>query len=623
MPPETPNPGVLLGTGGAAPGLWRIGTGAYSAECLLELPAGHSVYAIDVAMDRGLAAVGTRAGTIEVLSMIGSTPEHAGERHSTLVQGASVLSLCFAEAGRLLSSDTAGRVLLWRSFSNAASPDALEVGAGCVCSLVDVPGLGVVGLASEGELLVWSVPNGRLIDNIPGPKPPSKHALVRLVYWPDRHSVVYPAVDGEWVCWNLANHEIQRYPAHEGDFYAAFVLTGRLVTIGQEDGLLKTWIDETGRQAKEMAAPVGIIAGDVVDEQAREVILVSDSGDTASYRLEGDQLRPSVRWDGLHHRVVWAPRPDWRKAEAERQRSQQARRIEEEICQRLDAGQADSVDALHAQLVDLGFEAVSLGLRARAAAQANDLIGELRTRHHLSQIIPWDDPRSHTSLRRYAELLAGSWHLAEASAILSGEGPCGGAQEGIGGLSRLAEILTNGDWVAEPDVPLVVVTRAASVIDKAMRGRWLLQRLDPIPFPEGGLTAAAVAGRYDRVRSEDRRELPQAVAEKLWWLSRQHAEQSEAVSFRSKDSGSGGPLELVVRILNDGVQNIILPVVILNADAIPAAHTVCAHNEKVLLACERFDRHELGGTGLGPLYRALHQTLRRLRTEANSGWFNG
>ena len=100
---------LLMGSGGAEPGLYRVGGGA-PVECLAGLPAGHSAYAIDVDVDEGRIAVGSRRGRIDLLSW--SEGSGASVTH-TLAQGAPILSLCLLSRSRLASADAAGRCLLW------------------------------------------------------------------------------------------------------------------------------------------------------------------------------------------------------------------------------------------------------------------------------------------------------------------------------------------------------------------------------------------------------------------------------------------------------------------------------------------------------------------------------
>ena len=83
---------LLIGTGGSNPGLWMMPAESHSAEPLLKLPPGHSVYALDIDAEGDRFAIGDRAGNIQVFSWPGMSAVAVPEMLFHLTQGAPVLS---------------------------------------------------------------------------------------------------------------------------------------------------------------------------------------------------------------------------------------------------------------------------------------------------------------------------------------------------------------------------------------------------------------------------------------------------------------------------------------------------------------------------------------------------
>ena len=60
---------LILGKGGSAPGIDLISPDNTDIICSLELEKGQSVYAADMDIENNLAAIGTRCGSIEILTL--------------------------------------------------------------------------------------------------------------------------------------------------------------------------------------------------------------------------------------------------------------------------------------------------------------------------------------------------------------------------------------------------------------------------------------------------------------------------------------------------------------------------------------------------------------------------
>ncbi len=406
---------LCLGAGGPRPGLRILWPGADSPRIEIELPLGHSVYSIDVDGERDLIAIGTRAGRIELFSYPNHENESCERLHS-LLQGAPVLPVCVLPHQRILSADTTGRVLLWRPFDNPSSPVSLDTTGELVGSINRLDETHAVGLSSQGKILIWELSTGRLLRIISGPEPPKQLALVNLVSWPSPQALVYPAADGSLVHCKPEDSSVCVWEAHHGEFYACLCDGEYLHTIGHKDGRMKTW-DASGTVIHQRRCPTGIVAGEFLVDGTNRLLLINDQGHAMIYDLHDDALQPVQKLDGEAYRSVAGPSHSVRQALAAQWRVSRFQQLKTEIQSKMDLNQVEGLNALHQELVDLGFETVSLAFRARQAAQRQDPIEELKIRRRLTSQLSSEDPQASDSLRCYADTLERTWRLREARSV--------------------------------------------------------------------------------------------------------------------------------------------------------------------------------------------------------------
>ncbi len=608
---------ICLGAGGPRPGAWIFGDNGADPHRILELPEGHSAYAIDMDLESGRLAVGTRGGRVNVFTWPGDMG--AGEASSTLtlVQGAPLLSVCLMGGSQLASSDTAGRCLLWRAVERPTPPVQLPVPGGPICSLLNLEGRELVGLSANGEVVFWSLPDGELVRMIKGTPPPQKTALVQLTRWPAAGALVHPGDRGQLVTYSLENGRFTDRTAHEGEFFFVAVSGDQLLTIGRTDRQLKVWQADHNEPFETFEAPTGIISGAVLSDTPRRLLLVTDAGTASTYRCDGGALRRERQLDGQGGRVVAGPPPQARVALHERKRLAEAQGLRERILEMIERGDPGDAEALHAELIGLGFEEVSLALRARNASVRNDPIAELGARHRLASILPKGDRKAVRAFQRYAAALESTWQMAEAHEVHESLSTTGKPSEPTAHLARCAEILAGDNWVAEPDIPLATIVRAASVLGKRFRGRWLIRMLKPVPFQHGRVSADMIAARYDKVRTEHvGLSLPPAKTATLHWVSRDQVRQVETVTIGRPLGGTHDGQHIAVQVLHDGIQPMIVPAVLLDASPSDADGPPDEHNDRVLMALGRMEQSDLAGSWQRRVLHFVLLAVRRLLTEA-------
>ena len=605
---------LLIGTGGMRPSLWVLPSNGDPATALLDLPRGHSVYAFDLDMEEKQIAAGDRAGNISILSWSDSSTAMEASRIQTLTQGAPVLSVCLAGHSKLAATDTTGRCLLWHSLDAAELPRELETGGEYICSLLRLDADTMAGLSATGKLRIWDTVHERCLHTLAGSSPPDKLAQVRLIHWPARNAILYPTVDGDLAVCELGNPAVEAFHAHQGEFYVCVVDGDQLHTLGKNDGLLKTW-GEPGRQVAEpCGAPRGIVSGDIRMNRPGEFLLIHENGKAATFTIDSRALRLVHRLPGNHFRTVGGPSPTVRQNLENLRRLTACRQLRELILEEIDSGQTEAIEALHEEMITLGFESVSLALRAHQAVLEEDIIGELRVRQKLSKIMPEQGSKY---LHRYATLLVQTWQLAEARVVFDKIPDAEVVAPEW--LPSVAKVLAEEKWIIEPNLSIPVLIEAATILNHAFTGRWVVHLSPSTLFPEGTLTADTLASKYEQEKN-DLMSLPKAHAHSFWWCSESSVREVEAVVFTPPSNHPGAGLKWMIQILNTGVQSSFRPVVLF--DAGPRRPDRCPedHNQWVLSAWEKISLEE--GYCVWP--RALEKTvslaLRRLHTRARYLW---
>ena len=611
---------VFLGAGGPTPSLFKVGREAGRADRLLELPEGQSVYAIDMDAEARRVAIGARAGRIDFLSLADAPEGISLAASTTLNQGAPILSVCLLGGERLASTDTAGRCLLWHPLDAPNDPKSLETGGEIVCSLLRLDEGRMLGLSAVGKLLIWDIEDGRLVQSLDAPAPPAKLGLVRLAHWPHHDVAVYPASDGRMASFHVESQEVEVHAAHEGTFYVAMVVGDVLYTIGKEDGRLKVWGCPGHPPSEDHAAPEGIVSGEVLSAEPVRVVLVHENGEAAICSVESTGLVGQTPLDGAAYRVARGPAPEVRQTHDRRQRFSRCERLCMDIRAKMVAGESESLDVLHHELESMGFERLSLALRAQQAAHQEDFIGELRIRRQLCNSLQPDQPEASASWARYAELLDRTWQPAEARRIYSRihfEGIDKARREW---LDRVAPIMEGKDWVIEPDMPIPILIEAATVLKKSFRGRWVLDTAKPVTFPDGELSADILAAKYLQVIAADGREgFPGVTSKGSWWVSRSETRETCTILFDRPPNESGPGRRLMIRIENQDIPTVLTPLIVFDVASPAPGRSIEEHNRAVAEEYERILRSSVVSPWLKEVLRLVSEALRRLRTLALAG----
>jgi hypothetical protein len=610
---------VAAGCGGKAPRVEMVAGTAPQPTTILNLQEGESAYSLSISADGESIAAGTKAGFIYVTE----TVANAGSEAFKLVQGAPVTSVCFSGDSLLASADIVGRCFLWPLSEGEGTHTELRTNGEIVCALVSWDQY-LLGLTMEGEILAWALDSGDVSTIGRGARPPAKGALVRLIAVPETNAIVYPAEDGDICVFRPGTANGELLPCHDGEFYAMARARKFLITAGCHDKSVKFWDLDLEQHGPSLSTDRASIA--VAAEGGREgdrIFLVDEHGCLRVCAVEEAKLRATREFGPRAYRTVICSKTTISsKARRERVRS-----IAKEIREKIGTGEREGIEQLHSQLCGLGFESISLELRAEQAQYDGDIPRELHARKKQAHLLP-DEPGSVDSLASYASLCQQVWQLEEAwqqYRRINEIAPSAPTEDQQRRLHSYLRAMDHGTWVAGPtEVSLEVVGKSASVMDTRLTGWWIISTGEQQNFQRTDLRPEEIARIYEEKSKESGNEgLPEARCEQISWLSEWEINQVEAIVCRKEDEVAGGELRFGLLFMRQSPDAVIIPAVIFRAAEAGEYSTSGEHNEAVLDAFRETTASELNVCWLDRVQDALTFALRRLVTREMSPWAGG
>lgn len=610
---------IVLGAGGPRARIDVLNACLAQAETRLDLPGGHSVYAVALSPDGTELACGTRGGSIYwIANGESGQAQHPLRAH----QGAPILSVCYADPDHVVSSDTAGRCFLWRTRSDAG-PLSLPTSQHVVCSLLPLDDGRIVGLSTVGDLLFWRRAERDLIEVAEVAAPAPVSALVNLVYWRAARALAYPGRDGQLVVFDLGGADTRILSAHEGEFYAVTEVEDDLLSIGLKDERLARWGVGHDEPAITLEAPAGVTSCALAGIDPSHLTVTHTDGSASVCTIEPSQLRVEARFRTAEYRVAvgfsWRRHREHQRAQLQREAGTLAAAIESQ----LERGELEGLDDLHTRLSALGFRHVSLSLRATQHRLADNPIGELRACAELASLLPQNASESTEWLERYAELLTRFGQFPEAFGLNSRITAAASGLECNPQDATFAEAtsaLERGDCVVETDVPILTLIEAAGAIGRPFSGRFIMLKLDLRHCRDVRLSTADILEKYNYVRSQmSVGRLPPANCETTRWLRRNTCERVELLTIGGTDTTEAAGLELGLRVAGTRSQTAVETMVLFGVRQRQANEPVESHNQRVGARFQVLVDRSGFNSWIRPIRRAVGLTLRLLVTDKLGG----
>ena len=610
---------TLLGAGGNSPHVEILEADSGETRRLVGLSPGHSAYAIDIDVDDGSIAVGTKGGLIRLISGIYDQGTDDPVPNQELVQGAPILSVCWTNNSYLAVSDTAGRCLLWRK-NNEYLPQPLEVMEGNICCLLNLSDGQLAGLSSKGKLHFWEPLKGQLVRAIDLPAPPPMSALVRVFYWSAEQALVCPGTGGEMTIYDPKADDFRHLKAHEGPFYAISVWGENLLTVGMKDNRMRIWPAGSDKPLYDLEAPEGVISAGLTGFSLDKLILVDTQGTASIYTVEEGALQLMNSLPGKDYRTVITPAPEKIQAFYANQKEAEVKQIITEIQEKMGRAPHDVVERLHARLIDLGYNQVSLAFRAKEAEQQRNIGEALGFYSSLIGILPQDTLTVCTWMERYATLLQKAWQIHEADGVwkhilsLNANYPFLEDREKV---AQIAGLLEHNDCLIQPDIPIDQIIESASVIGKQFLGRYVIKSQHPEPCGRMKLDPASLAEKYNQVRRDRGNELlPAAATEHIWCLSRKEINEVKIVTFGDGANNSVRGLQFALQILPGDLGTVVIPMTIFDWRENGKGSGIQEENERASRALKGIRNKAVSNPYLAAVHSTVKHALQRLLNES-------
>lgn len=602
---------IVLGLGGPRPGVDVLALADEDHQQLAQLPEGQSIYAVDLHTNSGRIAYGTRTGTVCATTWL---PDDRNDQPlCQWLQGSPILAVCWVEDSVLCSADTAGQCLLW-NVADSDHPEPLATEGKIICSLQRLPNGELVGLSDEGSLLFWSTSAKRLIRCIQGAAPPDKLSLVHLRFWQQERLLVYPAQDGRLCVLPPDGTEVQYVHAHQGPFYVIMSTREGLITIGEEERVVRLWEHLPGNPMHEVVIPWPrpIVGGWPVGHQIGSMLLIDREGKAAIFRYAEGTMHFLRQLPGTNYRTVAGLAPEELERCHDTRRVTRASWLQSQAKEEVSCGRPGNLKTLADEMASLGFERMSLGVRAQQARLENRLLDELRIRKELLNLLG-HERGSEDSIQRYVLLLKTHWQLSEAQSIHRAHW---GLPHDDRWLADAAEMMANGHSVVEPDISLSLIVGAAAVLGTNLSGKWIVASSEAMNLPPQ-CSLEAFLEKYEKVRNSDmvQETTSCATRQTVWWISRGCIEQVVLVDLAASSDVAEGRVCSALRFNEGNGSGSLTPILLLDGDKSGASSSYAVSNSKLMSFLDVTRTPQGTSTQQWEVQRLVTLALRRLWTE--------
>jgi len=554
---------ILITLGGARPGLgyYDAITGHFKEWTVL--PKGQSVYSIDCD-DKGKALwIGTRAGQLYRIDVRPDSDSNAElvydfGTHDSILDIALISTTCVATAHE------SGRCSLYGIADNEELKP-LDTRARAPYALFCPDRKHVAGLTTD-ELLVWDI-DGHIVFASEIPEPANWLSLIKPVFFSQAGLWLWPDNYGRLVTYCHVSRHLAVHPGHNGPFYGIAESPAGLISAGFNDRTLKIWNDQLELANEISVSALPIISVFSWEDAGTNLLFTQATGECGVYKLQGDRVDLIANSDLKDCRLLFSPdRQALATAIADHKKHTAA-----EIARQITNSHSNPavVESLHKELLELGFENVSLLLRAEHARANEDLVQELGFYHRLFELAGFNEPNMAESLLRFGNLLDMLWQIRSAHRMFSALGQLT-LDDAIGQRqSRLAQtlqVLDNSAVIINPgDVSLEQILRTSQISGEAVNGRFIINTL------KSHSQSLPHISPHDYVKSFDHNssDIPEPKVLTATILNGHTPTSREVVIFSAGQPEIKG-LELAFTFTHIAGETRIVPMTVFNTHSIPA-----------------------------------------------------
>ena len=540
------NAGILLGGASATPGLYGYDIQRDEIR-MVDSSFSASIYALVGDSDRKLVLGGGRQGRIHYY-------DFNKNQSGSFAYGEPLLALCCLEPGRLVVADTKGRCEVL-SVVDGTKIKGFATGNETICSLAKNQKK-LFGLSIEGNVFVWDLETLEPTSKIKSIKPSRPFALVDLKYISSIDSMVaYPGENGRLALLFPDSGETKKITAHRGELFAYCLWQQMILSIGFHDGQLKLWT------AAGLVGETQLVAGVVKVESLGEdqIIVFDGDGRMSMYRITKHGVQKLSNHSEAFFRSCLAI-PNFTLKPSSRAIQEEVKELVNEITV-LVAGKQDA-NKCHNRLLELGYEHLSLNLKADAYIAAGNKIEAAVCYQRILAIIPPNLSVAVQITHQYAFLLE-NFGLLDASiaSYRKIESQLTVQPQLLPDLNQAAP----ESWIFDAEKKAPEIAMAAETLKIGLSGRFLLVRIDELHVAEIQIQASELYAKYKEACQ--RTEWPQNLEFRLdnAIIIGEFGNRSlELITIALNPVGTGRYLQLGVMVDSVPIGSVLTPVVILD-----------------------------------------------------------
>lgn len=611
----------VLGAGGVNSRI-EVHSSDASTTSSLCLPPFHSVYALDLNSETGDLAAGTKGGLVIIIEAVHGSMNFKSSNIVKINQGAPVLSICWISNDVLAVSDAIGRCLLWRYRSSPAISHQLPTMDGPICALLRLDENTTLGLSVGGRLHFWQPNTCQLKRTIQVPKPPSKSALVQMKYWVAKKAIVFPDDKGNLFHVILPTYKVNSLRLKNGPFYAFACLNEYLFCMAFSNSNLTVFSNESSKFLYSSELPEGAISMFIIDSSPANALFVGRSGRLFRCRIDHSAVKFTEYLPGGTFRSIAGPDAKTVSLLHTKKKKQEAETIIAQLNDPLNKIDDQDRIAYLNRLERLGYKHIALALEADRIECNGDIVGSLKYRKELLNLLPKDDARINLSLLKYVNNLEASWHLSDAYSNLMKvfqSAPNLVDTSRVNKLRHLSNCIEKGDkWIIEPDVPIESIIDASTVLETIFEGRYVLRRFNSINCGPYNISSDQIAEKYNKIQDEKKHNFrPIVETDKCWLISKTDSILVHIVRIFFKHSDKLKNIHLLLVVINNDFKTIISPVSIFEWQSDNSESYLDA-NEKARHQLETIKSHADSDDVLYAVLQDSELAIRRILTALTS-----
>ncbi|MCP4708864.1 MAG: WD40 repeat domain-containing protein [Planctomycetes bacterium] len=580
---------VYVGIGGSQPAVGIVDCRTGQTETLM-LPAGNSVYAVDVGITDKILACGTGAGCARIYSL---SSHNSLEELPYIYVGRPVIGIAVYPGFKAITLDTAGRVISWRldkEIRFRILPQKRPVHIN-----VKLPN-GLLAGVADGMVQLWDIASEELIGQLSfAQKGPPTDA----VFWTQYNQLIIGSQSGLY-SWDINADSCQAMPdCVEGD-WRLFTAGDNLYSLETQSGILYRW-SEPELDAQQTMLCRGVTEAAMAGDK---VVVIDSQGYVFQYAVfnDGVQYAGRLPWRDC---LIVATVAEFERADYQQKaKAAQISQLRAELDRAVGQGESDHVRQLIGKLGELGDEQDAELLLLNLARSSGDIADEIGLLSRMIEKYPPDKLKCSVTAR-YLEVLVQIGQLEQALGVYD--------QFDLPDycwLEDLRDPIDDGEYVIDPTLPITKIIQVHSRLNIPLDATFVLNRCEPIVIPDLVIAHTELANKLCEIAASQSLEQLMGQELRLYWQHGHGVGLIDTLTLAAWETSDSYVLIPSLRFIRRDSGTIIEPVLLFSASC--QDQDPLEHNGICLAALNRLQKIKPERFWPDYLYAMISQALVRI-----------